>query len=765
MIYSNRFVSECNEYSTYEKNIPAPIFRKSFQLDKPADSAELLICGLGFYDLFLNGRKITKGYLAPYISNTDHYIYYDKYDIAPYLNIGENVIGVMLGDGHLVGKTLTWNFKDNQTNAAPMLALSTEIRCQEETIHFEADEFVCKKGPIIFNDLRSGVFYDARLEDSGWNDIGFVEKDWHKPVEAINKPRGKARICKAEPIKVYREIKPIGINKGELVPYKASRQVAAFHESLQTFESAVPHQGGYIYDFGENNSGIYRLKIKGRKGQKIDIQCGEQLVDENLCYNNINFYPDGFCQRDIYWLKGDEEEIFEPMFTFHGYRYLYICGITEQQATEDLLTYLVMSSDLEERGTFECSNARVNSLYQMGRRSDVSNFFYFPMDCPHREKNGWTADASLSAEHMIMTMGVEHSWREWLHNIRAAQREDGQLPGIIPTDHWGYDEGLNGPAWDCVLFNLPYMAYKYRGNTEIIKENAGAMLRYLELMAQKRDAEGIIAYGLGDWVPVGKPCDQYDADLGFTSSVMVFDMCQKAEMMFSAIGYELHKDFACKLKKEILQAIRDKYIDFVNFTVKDKSQTSQAMAIFYGIFEEHEKQAGFQALLSILRKDHYDFTCGCLGVRVLFHVLADFGEVSLAYELITRKTFPSYGYWLDKGETTFLETFSKYDKYYGSSKNHHFQGDIVNWFMRVIGGLNVQNSNFVKISPCFIDEIDWCRVSHSLPNGKMEIYWQRDQDKIILEINVDDGIEYTIASDLGKNVIINERNLEKCKLK
>ncbi len=739
MEFSKKFVCECLEYSTYEKNVPAPLFRKSFMLASTPDSAEILICGLGFYDLFVNGRKITKGYLAPYISNTDHYTYFDRYDIAPYLQVGENVVGVMLGDGHLVGKTVIWNFNENRINAAPMLALSAEIKCGEDITAFEADDFVCKKGPVIFNDLRSGVFYDARLEESGWNNIGFAEDGWHKPVPAMNRPRGKAKLCEAEPIRAYREIKPVSFQKGEMEPYRPNDEVREFYKAKTLHEKAVPCQGGYLYDFGENNSGIYRLKIKGKRGQKIDIQCAEQLLDGKLCCSNINFYPEGFSQRDIYWLKGEGEESFEPMFTFHGYRYIYVYGITEEQATEDLLTYLVMSSDLEERGTFECSDDRVNKLFQMGLRSDRSNFFYFPMDCPQREKNGWTADASLSAEHMILTIGAEKSWREWLHNIRAAQREDGILPGIIPTDTWGYAWG-NGPAWDSVLFNLPYFAYKYRGDTQIIKENAGAMLKWLEMITQRRKSNGIIEYGLGDWVAVSAPY----ADLGVTDSVMVLDICRKCEIMFEAIGYDMHKAFAKQLGDETRTALRSTYIDWDAYEVTDKSQTSQAMMIYYDVFEESEKQAGFRVLMNLIRESNNNFTCGVLGMRILFHVLADFGEAELAYQMITQSEFPSYGYWLDKGETTFLEVFAPYDGYYSSSKNHHFQGDIVNWFMRVIGGLRVEASDTVTICPYYLEGIDWCKVSHKLPAGEICIYWERKGDKVELQIHAADAIRYEI---------------------
>lgn len=758
MEFSKKFVCECLEYSTYVKNVPAPYFRKSFNVDDAPDSAEILICGLGFYELFVNGEKITKGYLAPYISNSDHICYYDKYDIKKYLNKGENVIGVILGDGHQVGKTWVWKFKDNIMNSAPQLALTVEIKNGDNVVSFEADEFVCKQGPILFNDLRSGVFYDARLEEDGWNMPGFKEEGWHKPICGVYKPRGYAKLCEAEPIKVYKELKPVSIKKGELEPYQPTQASDSVKEELlaNAFETGAERSGGYIYDFGENNAGTLRLKIKGERGQKVSLQCAEQYRGDKLCYNNINFYPDGFSQRDIYYLKGEGEEVFEPMFTYHGFRYVYVSGITEEQATEDLLTYLVMSSDLENRGSFECSDKVANRIYDMGRRSDISNFYYFPTDCPHREKNGWTGDAATSAEHMIMTIGAENSWREWLNNIRATQKDNGSLPGIVPTGDWGYEWG-NGPAWDRVIFYLPFYAYKFRGDTDIVSENANAMLRYLEYVSRRRDDKGIVAIGLGDWVPVNRNDGgrHSEAALGFTDSVMVLDMCRKGVEMFDAVGLSLHKQFAEKLGAEMLEAIRREYIDFDTYIVDDRYQTTQAMAIFYDVFREEEKQKAFDVLMDIIREDNCSVTSGYLGLRVIFHVLSMFGEDELAYNMITKPEFPSYGYWEAKGETTFLEDFTYYEDYYGISKNHHFLGDVENWFMSRVGGINVKDYNTVVVKPCFIEKLDWCRTSHKMKNGEIEVFWQRTDDGIELNVKKTGSISCSIDLSGKENVKVN----------
>ena len=465
-------------------------------------------------------------------------------------------------------------------------------------------------------------------------------------------------------------------------------------------------------------------------------------------YSNINFYPDGYAQRDIYILGSEEEEIFEPMFTYHGFRYLYVSGITKEQATEGLLTYLVMSSDLEERGSFACSDETANKICEIGRRSDLSNFYYFPTDCPHREKNGWTGDAAASAEHVMMTLGAEESYREWLDNIRLSQHPDGMLPGIVPTDTWGYEWG-NGPAWDRVLFEIPYRVYQYRGDTEIIRENAHAMLRYLEYISRRRDEKGIVAVGLGDWVPVDRGAGDYEVPLGFTDTVMVYDMCRKGREMFEAVGLGLHGAFARQLGKEVLEAIRSRYIDFGTMTVKGDCQTGQALAIHHDIFTDGEKPEAFRRLVEIVHRDGDKVTCGFLGLRVIYHVLAWFGEAELAYRMVTGREYPSYGYFIERGDTTVPEQFLPDGKRRMSSQNHHFLADVSQWYIRYPGGINVRSSREVSIRPKFIESLTFAKARHVLPEGEVAVAWRRETDRILLEVACPDSVSCEILLEDG----------------
>ncbi len=742
MNFSNKFVCECREMSTYGKHIAAPLFRRSFTVKGKPEKADLILCGLGLYELYINGNRITKGRLSPYISNPDHIYYYDRYNLTSYLNTGENVIGIMLGDGFLNAKCPVWDFDKNSFSSSPKLALEFLLKDESGEQALNANDFHCKKGPVAFNDLRSGEFFDKRLEEKGWFNVGFCEDDkWHTPL-AADTPKGEARLCEAEPIAVQREISPVSFYKGELSDdYPLDGH---YSPDIKTAEAPMARTGGWIYDFGENNAGIFRLKIKGKRGQRIDIQCAEKITNGKVDYSNLCFYPDGYAQRDIYIVGSNEEEIYEPFFTYHGFRYIYITGITEEQATEALLTYLVMCSDLRTIGAFNCSDDTANEIFAMASRSDFSNFYYFPTDCPHREKNGWTGDAAVSAEHMTLTMDVEKSYTEWLRNISAAQRGDGKIPCIVPTGSWGYGWG-SGPAWDTVIFTLPYMLYRYRGNTEVISENAHTMISYLHYISACRNKKGLLELGLGDWCPVNRGSSEYQAPLEFTDSVMTYDMCRMAATMFKATGMRENEKYAQQLGLDLYNRIRDEYIEPDTVAVKGHCQSAQAIGIAYGIFTEKEKPAAFDRLLDYIHSNGDKIDTGFLGLRVIFNVLADYGEAELAWKMIVGKDFPAYGWYVKNGYTTLPEHFTTDMR--GKSLNHHFFGDVKQWLIRYAAGLRVENHNTVVIKPCFLKELNFAAARHTLPEGEVAVFWERKSKEIALKIICPKNIKCTVVED------------------
>ena len=362
MEFPKSFIRASEDYNTFEHHVPAPYLRRAFQADREA-KASVIITALGFYELYLNGERITKGRLAPYISNPDDLVYYDTYEVT--LRAGENVLGVWLGNGFTNNPGgHIWDFDIAAFRAAPQMALCLAYTDKSGEAHcIESDEtWRTESSPLLFDDYRFGEIYDGRLEIPGWNTIGFDDSAWEF-AERAPQPRGEKRLCTAEPIDIVNELKPISVTKTEK---------------------------GYLYDFGINTAGVCRLCVRGELGQRIELRHGEHLKDglpdvENIWFKREHWARDlEYVHKDVYTCRGDGEEVYTPAFTYHGFRYVLVSGITEAQATEDLLTALEMHSLLEERGGFSCSDETANKLQQMTRQSE---FLLFPDGLPAaREK-------------------------------------------------------------------------------------------------------------------------------------------------------------------------------------------------------------------------------------------------------------------------------------------------------------------------------------------------------------------------------------------
>jgi alpha-L-rhamnosidase len=495
------------------------------------------------------------------------------------------------------------------------------------------------------------------------------------------------------------------------------------------------------------------MRINGERGQRIQLRYADSLKGGDLDIAGVWFVRDNWdrdkdiVHKDTYICKGVGDEVYTPTFTYHGFRYVKVLGISEEQATSQLLTYIVYHTELNTRGDFCCSDSVASILQQVTRRSIVSNFHHFPTDCPQREKNGWTADAALTCEAALLNFDPERNYREWMRNIRKAQLEDGSLPGIIPTGGWGY-YGNNGPAWDCVLAWIPYYTYVYRGQTDMILESAESFISYLKYLRGRCDADGLLSIGLGDWchVVVHHP----KAPLLVTDTVTAMDIASKMAIMLDAVGMRDDAAYARDEEQKYREAIRKKLIDHSTLRVMGDCQSSQALALYYGVFEKSEEEAAFARLLEMIHDcdDHIDI--GVLGARVIFHVLSRFGYSSLAYKMITREDFPSYGNWIKRGATTLWESF-KPDM--SDSMNHHFWGDISAWFIKCIAGINlnpnIHNCKELRIKPSFIKELDMASAYHVAPAGRIAVKWVREGGELMLDLTIPRGICATAELEQG----------------
>ncbi|MBO5221274.1 MAG: family 78 glycoside hydrolase catalytic domain [Clostridia bacterium] len=721
MKLKSAFIQATEEFNTFETPVPAYYFRKSFRCDAK-QQVKITVAVCGFYELYFNGERITRGFLSPYISNTDDYVYGDCYEAVA--EAGENVLGILLGNGFQNNPGgHVWDFDKASFRSAPKIAF--QLTDGRGNILAVGDESVrVFPSPIKSDDYRFGEVYDANCETAAWNRTEFDDSAWGT-ARLATPPKGEFRIADVAPIIKEREIKPVGITK---------------------------HQNSYIYDFGTSHAGVCRLKIRGNKGQRIELRHADSLADGDPDLRQIWFHHNWerdqhIVHRDVYICKGEGIEEYQPTFAYHGFRYVRVDGIEEAQATEELLTYCVYHTDLHTRGDFFCSDVLAERLQEITRRSILSNFHHFPTDCPQREKNGWTADAALSCEAALLNFDPERNYREWMRNICKAQREDGALPGIVPTGGWGFHWG-NGPAWDCVLAYLPYFTYVYRGKTEMISESADSFVAYLRYLRTRCSEQGLLAIGLGDWCHVGgqKP----KAPLIVTDSIMAMDIANKIAKMLFAIGRTEDGAFAKNEARKYRNAIRKNLIDYRSMQISGECQTSQAMGLFYGVFDDTEKESAFSRLLEMIRAagDHIDL--GVLGGRVIFHVLSEFGYSDLAYRMILREDYPSYGNWLKRGATTLWENFHP-DKV--SSMNHHFWGDVSAWFIKCIAGIRLNPSgadvNTAEIRPSFIDSLERASAYHLAPGGKISVSWERNETGILLSTEIPNAVQSRIILEPG----------------
>ncbi|MBQ8577226.1 MAG: family 78 glycoside hydrolase catalytic domain [Clostridia bacterium] len=747
MKLSRKFISANTEMCTLTEWVPAPYLRRVLDVSETPVRAELSVCGLGFYRLWVDGCEKTRGHMSPYISASDDVMDYDVYDLTELLGAGKHVLGFQLGNGmqNCFGGYV-WDFEQAAWRSAPKLAVCLELTYADgRTESVEADEtFVWAPSPIIYDDIRQGECYDANLEIPGWNTADFDDSAW-KPAVKAECPRGKSVVCAGNPIVETERRSPVAIKAGTRLTYAHSEQV----------------DEGYLYDFGENCAGIPLLRVRGEKGQKISMIFGEYIkADGTFTVDNIRFvrpeYYDMplYIQRDEYTCRGDGVEEWSPVFTYHGFRYCLVTGITEEQATEDLITYRVMNTDLPERGGFSCSDDTLNALQRMIRISTLANFYHFPTDCPHREKNGWTADAALSTEHALLNLAPENNYYEWMRHIRASMNERGAIPGIVPTGGWGFAWG-NGPAWDTILVTLPYMVYRYRGDKKIVEESLTALFRYVNYLTTRVDERHLIAIGLGDW------CAPYGprSPLIFTDSVISMDICEKTAFLHEVCGYEAQAKFCRAVAEKFRAAVRTHLIDWNSMTAIGEGtptpgcETSQAMAIFYNIFTEEEKLAAYKVLLAKIHEQNDHLDTGVLGARVIFHVLTQFGDSDLAYRMIVDKTYPAYGAFVAHGDTALPECFSVSDNHI-DSRNHHFFGDISAWFIKAICGINynpaADDLTRADITPHFVSGLTHAEAFHETPMGKISVRWERSSDnEITLCVEYPEALHGSLVFDAG----------------
>jgi alpha-L-rhamnosidase len=699
---------------------PAPLLRRRLTLDKPVASARVYVSGLGYYELSINGRKVGDEVLAPAFTRYDHAAMYQTHDVTAHLQSrggGENVLGVVLGNGWYNASTeVVWDFQHAPWRDQPKLLLQLHIRFTDgtETVIITDPQWRCSTGPTTFDALRNGQHYDARLEKPGWDRPDYDDSEW-MAAKLVPGPGGILRSQQMTPIRVTATLKPV---------------------ALQQVRSGV-----WVFDIGQNLSGWAQLSVSGAAGTIITLKYAEKTKEDgDIDQSNIDgFIKSGECQTDRYTLKGDGAELWEPQFTYHGFQYVQMTGFAGGAGgagtpTLDSLRARVVHTAFEPAGAFECSNELLNKIQRAARWSTVSNYHGIPTDCPHREKNGWTGDASLSAEQVLFNFDAATAYRKWMADFRDMQRPSGQLPGIVPTGGWSFNWG-SGPAWDSAAILIPWYLYLYRGDVAGLEEHYDCMRRYVDYVGTMATGH-IVDFGLGDWCPpdMSKGPGGHACPTALTDTAYYFVDATILAQAAALLGKMEDAERYQRLAAEIRAAFRGRF-PIASGDFGENDQTSLACVLYQGLVDPDEQARVLAALVAAVEKKDRHIDCGILGTKYVMQALTDGDRADLAYSIATQTTFPSWGHWIAQGATTLWETWDG-----SSSRNHHMFSDVSAWFYKALAGINPDPTapgfKNVIIRPNPVGDLRWVKAWHRGPFGMIECNWTREGAQFALDLTI-----------------------------
>ena len=712
--------------------LPAPMFRRVFSAGGDIKSAHAYISGLGYYELYLNGKKVSDYVLDPAPSKYDSHVLYVTHDIKDYISSGENTVGIILGNGlYNCHSEDSWHFDKATWRDYP------KVLCQIEVTLVDGSSFIVStdkswkaaESPIRFDGLRNGETYDARCECAEWLNPKFDDSKWEQAA-IVPSPGGTLTSMQMPHCKVMQTLEPVD------------------------FWEVSP--GAFVYDFGQNIAGWAQLKVSGKAGDEVTLKYADTLTENrDVDQSHIrSLVISGDFQTDHYTLKGVGTEIWEPRFTYHGFQYVQVSGLPEAPSKDTLRARVVYTS-FKKAGKFECSNRLLNDLCRLTEWSYKGNFVGMPTDCPHREKNGWTGDAQLAAEAGLFAFDSASSYRQWLVSLADSQRPSGQITCIAPGSGWGYNWG-SGLAWDSALFLIPWYVYLYTGDTAILADSYSNMKRYIDFCGQMAE-DNIIAsnWGLGDWCHVDV---NRMAPSSFTSSAYYYVDCK----LLSKFACILGKDDDAKLYSELAENIRksiNRHFYAGNGKYAGGEQTSESCAIYQGIIDSENLDATAQSLQNAVEKTDKHLDIGILGSKYMLRALADTGREELAYELLNQTDFPSWGHWLKQGATTLWECWNG-----DASHNHIMFGDIYAWMYSYLAGIMPDTSyvGFKKtiIHPRIVDGLEWVDAVHNTPYGEINVNWKRcGEYKLEINVSIPANTEAKIVLPTDKFESISESGI------
>ncbi len=698
---------------------PSPIFRKEFTSNKEVQSATAYITAHGMYDAIINGQRVGNDYLTPGWTVYNKRIQYQVYDVSGLLRKGANAVGVTLGSGWFRG-SLAWNDNKNLYGKELALLMQIDISYTDGTTESIITDGSWKSstGSIVYSEIYHGETVDNRLEKTGWTLPAFKDDSW-SGVKVQDFPKNILVATYNEPIKKHEVFKPVKIFKTPA--------------------------GEQVIDFGQNLVGWVQMKVSGKAGDQITLKFAEVLDKQG------NFYTENLRAAkvtDVFTVKGGGEEIFEPKFTFHGFRYLKIEGFNGEIKPDNFIA-IALYSAMKPTGTFSCSNELVNQLQHNIQWGQKGNFLDVPTDCPQRdERLGWTGDAQAFSRTATFNMNVHNFFVKWLKDVALDQNDDGAVPYVVPNV---LGKGaVASTGWADVATIAPWNIYLAYGDKRILENQYQSMKAWLGYIKSKSSNYlWNTGFHFGDWLFYSpQPDDGGRAALTDKYLIAQCFWAHSTQLLINAAKVLQKTDditFYSNELEKIKEAFKNEYVT-PNGGLVSSTQTAYVLALQFDMLPENLRQQAVDRLVVNINNYDKHLTTGFLGTPYLCHVLSRFGKTELAYKLLLTETYPSWLYPVKMGATTIWERWDgiKPDGSFQTpgmnSFNHYAYGAIGDWMYRVVAGIDTETNapgyRKIRIEP-HIEK----RLTHATANlqtyyGNVGSSWKVEDNKINYAIEI-----------------------------
>lgn len=734
----------------------SPLLRKHFVASKPIAKAEVAVSGLGLYELFINGKKVGDRVLEPAQTSYDKRVFYTVFDVTSYLKHKDNAIALQLGNG-FYGQNMA--FTPKLQYGVPRALLMMKIFYTDGSVKtIVTDEsWKGQSGPILFDNIYLGETYDARREIESWDKPSFDDSHWDN-VDTISAPGGEMQEQEVEPMRKVREVTPKAI---------------------------LPSDKGWIVDMGQNMTGWLQISFNESEGTVIDMRFSEHLMPDRRTIDpaSTGIHVTGDVQKDIYICKGVQDEQWEPRFTYHGFRYVQIEGLSQKPKLDQLKAWLVRT-DANRTGEFKCSDSLINTFYEVSMWTIEDNIQGILTDCPHRERCAWMGDAYVVAEAASFNFDLMRLWRKMSADMST-------VIGVSPAhfkDDLPYDPRTPSniavgkrlclqarPDWGAATVMLPWYSYVYYGDKQIVSDAWEMMQGWMDYLDEKAQYEGIINAGYGDWCPPGGN-SMMDTPPSLTTTALYYQSLMAMHKMALVLEKE---EVAAKYLQDaaVVKAAFNKQFFNVE-THSYGSQTGNAFALFSQLVLEGQEQAVADDLAQLIMDDkqgHY--TTGIFGHRALYSVLNDYGYANVTRHLWRITDYPSLGFMTEKHDlTTWPEGVNNWEegkRYHRHSYNHPMNSGFAASFHESLAGIrpNEDYPGFKKffLKPTFLPDLEWIEASHQSKFGEINSCWKRHLGSVEWKVSIPQSTKALIqlthydAEDIrldGKVVSKNEFSLK-----